>query len=225
MRDMSIKNRELVIPGQLIGENLYHGLNCFRDDKWLFSAVRGMVRVDGNRVRIIPSSGTYIPQEGDVVIGVIKNLLVSRWIVDINSAYECSLSSEEVSRELKGNLDRYYKVGDIISAKISGVNEIYSTQIIRPWKMENGRIVNVNPKRVPRVVGRKKSMLNMIKEKTGCKIVVGQNGRIWVKGEKSELVVEIIKRIEREALTQGLTDRIKRLLEQSEQEKWIMKLN
>ncbi len=174
------------------------------------------MKIEGNKVRIIPSSGTYIPQEGDIVIGVIKNILPGRWAVDINSAYECYLSSEGISRELKGNLDRYYRVGDVISAKVSEVNEVYSTQIIGPRKMENGIIVNVNPKRVSRVVGKKKSMLNMIKEKTGCKIVVGQNGRIWIKGEKSEFVAEIIKRIESEALTVGLTDRIKKLLEQLE---------
>lgn len=211
---LNVKDRDLVIPGQLLGENLYHDLNCFRENNHVYSSVEGMVRIDNRRVRIIPSTGEYIPKEDDVIIGVITDVLVGRFFVNINSPYNCSMRSEEVSKDaMKKDLSRYLKVGDIITAKISEVNEVYSCQLIRPWRIEGGLIIDVNPKRVPRVIGKRKSMLNMIKEKTKSKIIVGQNGKIWIKGGNVDLAVRTIKRIERYAQTRGLTDKIAEILE------------
>ena len=75
----------------------------------------------------------------------------------------------------------------------------------------------MEPTKVPRLIGRKGSMINMIKAETRCKIVIGQNGRIWISCEKPEIedIIEmIIRRIEREAHTAGLTDRIREFLRQ-----------
>ena len=57
-------------------------------------------------------------------------------------------------------------------------------------------------------------MINMIKNKTNCKIVVGQNGLVWVKGDEDmeQLTREIIHTIEAEAHTSGLTNKIKNKL-------------
>lgn len=211
-----VQDRELVIPGQLIGEKIRHDINCFHEGDSVFSSIHGIARVENDRVRVIPSAGWYVPKEGDVVIGVVTNILPGRWAVDIRSPYLCTLRGEEVTRDpLSVDLSRYFKVGDIISAKISMVDEVHSCQTTGPWKLEKGIIIDVNPKRVPRVVGKKRSMLNIIKEKTGCKIVVGQNGWIWIKDKQTELVIKTIKKVEREAQTHGLTDRITGMLDKT----------
>jgi len=74
--------------------------------------------------------------------------------------------------------------------------------------------INIDPKRVPRVIGKKRSMLDMIKEKTRSNIVVGQNGRIWIKGENVDFIVKVMRKIEAEAQTSGLTDRISGMLDE-----------
>ena len=51
-------------------------------------------------------------------------------------------------------------------------------------KFKGGIIVDIAPTKVPRLIGKKGSMINMIKDKTKCKIVVGQNGLVWVKGDE-----------------------------------------
>ena len=56
----------------------------------------------------------------------------------------------------------------------------------------------------------------MIKEYTGCKLMVGQNGIVWLAGEEPEkemLAVKVIKKIEDESHISGLTDRIKEYFE------------
>jgi len=204
---LNVKDRDLVLPGQLLGNELFFDLNCFSENGSVYSAVEGMVRVDGRKVRVVPSSGGYIPKEEDVVIGVVSEVLSGKWLIDINSAYLCSMRGEEVSRDKK-DLSQFYKVGDIITAKVARVNEVYSCELIKPWKMESGLIIDVNPKRIPRVVGKQKSMLNMLREKTGSRIIVGQNGKIWIKDGNADLAVRMIKKIEKYAQMQGLTDRI-----------------
>jgi|GEM_PF-2857473 RNA-binding protein Rrp4 and related proteins (contain S1 domain and KH domain) len=54
----------------------------------------------------------------------------------------------------------------------------------------------------------------MIKDQTRCEVVVGQNGVVWVKGkpEMERVVQKVVKTIEEEAHTSGLTDRIRDML-------------
>lgn len=211
---LNVKDRDMIIPGQLLGSDLFYDMNCFTEKGNVYSCVEGMVRVDGRKIKLVPSSGVYMPRRDDVVIGVISDVLVGKWLVEINSPYVCAMRGEEVSRDAaKTDLSRFYKVGDIITAKVSDVNEVYSCQLIKPWKVEAGLIIDVGPKRVPRVVGKQKSMLNMIRDKTGSRVIVGQNGKIWIKGGNVDLAVSTIKRIEKYAQTQGLTDKIAGLLE------------
>ena len=53
------------------------------------------------------------------------------------------------------------------------------------------------------------SMINTIKDKTGCRISVGQNGYVWLDGENIELAMQAIDMIEEKAhKTSGLTDAV-----------------
>ena len=81
-------------------------------------------------------------------------------------------------------------------------------------KFKGGIIVDIAPTKVPRLIGKKGSMINMIKDKTKCKIVVGQNGLVWVKGDgdMEQLTKNVIHLIEAEAHTSGLTNKIKNKL-------------
>ena len=82
-------------------------------------------------------------------------------------------------------------------------------------KLQGGRIFKVNPNKVPRIIGKQGSMVSMIKLATNCKIIVGQNGLIWIEGtpQEEKVAVDTILMIEREAHKSGLTDRVKAYLE------------
>lgn len=215
-------DRPFVIPGQKISEakNIDCNLNCYLENNAIFSSVVGLMKFEsskaGNMVNAIPSSGVYVPKREDVVLAIIKREHSTCWELDINSPYECILlkvESQENRKLTRREQEEKFKVGDLLSVKILSVNEINFSQAIKPWKLETARVIEVNPKRVPRIIGRKKSMLSLIREKTKCNIIVGQNGRIWIKGENEALVVKVIEKIVREALTQGLTDRIEKFLD------------
>ena len=159
-----------------------------------------------------------MPKKGDVVIGKIKDVRFSMWDVDINSPYSGILPAFEVFGREKKELNKVYDVGDVLFLRVVDVDEIKKAKLGLKGrgmgKFKGGIIVDIAPTKVPRLIGKKGSMINMIKDKTNCKIVVGQNGLVWVKGDEDmeQLTREVIHLIEEEAHTSGLTNKIKNKL-------------
>ena len=166
-------------------------------------------------------NGVYNPRKGDGVIGKIEEVAFSKWIVDINSPYQAVLLLSEAVDEFvdltKTDITKYYDIGDMIFAEIISVSSTKIVQLSmksrKCRKLRGGRIIKVSPAKVPRIIGKGGSMVEMVKEKTGTQIVVGQNGLVWVKGEKEDLATECICEIEQKSHMSGLTDMIKEKLE------------
>jgi exosome complex component RRP4 len=81
--------------------------------------------------------------------------------------------------------------------------------------LEGGMVLEVSPAKIPRIIGRRGSMINMINDHLRIDSVVGQNGRIWIKTSdvrKLRLAVKTFRTIEEQAHTSNLTDRINRML-------------
>ena len=178
----------------------------------------GRVSLRNKKIRVIPLKSKYVPKKGDVVIGKIKDVRFSMWDVDINSPYSGILPAFEVFGREKKELNRTFDVGDVLFLRVVDVDEIKKAKLGLKGrgmgKFKGGIIVDIAPTKVPRLIGKKGSMINMIKDKTNCKIVVGQNGLVWVKGndDMEQLTREIIQLIEAEAHTSGLTNKIKNKL-------------
>ena len=114
--------------------------------------------------------------------------------------------------------EKYLNHGDSVMAKVLQVDESKKLQITlndrNLYKIKGGYMIDVEPSRVPRIIGKKASMIALIKKYTRCRIFVGQNGRIWIDGdtEAIEKALQAIYKIENEAITFGLTDRVEELL-------------
>ena len=214
-----VENKELVIPGQILADDEYYsGRGTFKEDGKVCSSLLGRVSLRNKKIRVVPLKSKYVPKKGDVVIGKIKDVRFSMWDVDINSPYSGILPAFEVFGREKKELNRVYDVGDVLFLRVVEVDEIKKAKLGLKGrgmgKFKGGIIVDISPTKVPRLIGKKGSMINMIKEKTKCKIVVGQNGLVWVKGKEDmeQLTREIIHLIEDEAHTSGLTNKIKNKL-------------
>ena len=214
-----VNEKDLVVPGELLAEDDYYpGRATFEDDGKICSKLLGLVSLRNKKISVIPLKSKYLPKKGDVVIGKIDDVRFSMWGVDINSPYSGILPASEVFGREKKELSRVFDVGDVLFLRIVDVDEVKKVKLGLKGrgmgKFRGGVIVDIAPTKVPRLIGKKGSMINMIKDKTGCKIVVGQNGLVWVKGNEDmeQIVKNIIKLIEREAHTSGLTDRIKNKL-------------
>ena len=211
-----VVNKDLVIPGQLLAdEEYYSGRGTFKENGKVCSSLMGLVSLRNKKIRVIPLKSKYVPKKGDVVIGKINDVRFSMWDVDINSPYSGILPAFEVFGREKKELNKVYDVGDVLFLRVVDVDEIKKAKLGLKGrgmgKFKGGIIVEIAPTKVPRLIGKKGSMINMIKDKTNCKIVVGQNGLVWVKGkpEMEQLTKNIINLIESEAHTSGLTNKIK----------------
>jgi exosome complex component RRP4 len=226
MSELLIKDKEIAVPGECLANGMDYlpGFGTYRDKECIRSARLGLASIDGRAIKIIPLSGKYSPKKGDTIIGKVQDVLMSAWRIDTFSAYTAMFGLKEASSEFIPNgvdLTRFYDFGDYIVTKIINVTpqKLIDLTMKGPGlrKLQGGRIMHVNCNKVPRIIGKKGSMVSMIKQATDCRIVVGQNGIVWILGEdpKSELLaVETIQKIEREAHISGLTDRIKLFLEE-----------
>ena len=214
-----VENKDLVIPGQLLADDEYYsGRGTFKENGKVCSSLMGLVSLRNKKLRVIPLKSKYVPKKGDVVIGKIDDVRFSMWNVDINSPYSGILPAFEVFGREKKELNKVFDIGDVLFLRVVDVDEIKKAKLGLKGrgmgKFKGGIIVDIAPTKVPRLIGKKGSMINMIKDKTNCKIVVGQNGLVWVKGDKDmeQLTKSIIQLIEAEAHTSGLTNKIKNKL-------------
>ena len=218
---MANEARKIVIPSQVLGETktMKAGRGTFVDQGKIYAERLGILSIQGNIIHVLPLKGRYDPVVGDFVIGVVEEAATSNWMVDINAPYPALLHVNEVPWEIDfADTEKYLNTGDAILAKVLSVDESKKLQITlndrNLFKIKGGHIIEVESSVVPRIIGKKGSMIALIKKYTRCRIFVGQNGRIWIDGEPGEIdrALHAIQKIESEAITFGLTDRIEELL-------------
>jgi|SRR5271157_156613 len=208
--------REIVVPGDMLGEDpKLSGSGTYVQDGKVYSANYGLVDRRSS-IKVIPLSGRYIPARSDLVIGKVVDVTFSNWIVDINSPYEGLLHlSEFPERVDPANMNKYLHAGELIIARVADVDPTMKVELTMRDEhlriLKQGRVIDISHVKIPRVIGRNGSMISMLKKDLNVSIFVGQNGRIWLKGDekKVDLAIRTIFKIEREAHTSGLTDSIK----------------
>ncbi|MFB6244976.1 MAG: exosome complex RNA-binding protein Rrp4 [Candidatus Nanohaloarchaea archaeon] len=215
---------DLVAPGDVIseGEDVHPHSGVYQDDDKIVSKYAGTVEYSGSSVRVVPMSGRYIPEEGDIVIGEISSVSFSNWRVELDSPYEAMMKIDVAVDEYvdldDDDLTNYFKVGDTIVTEVVNVTQGYDVNVgmedKRCRKLKGGRIIEISPSKVPRVIGKKGTMVRQIKNETDTKIIVGQNGLVWIKGEKENLATRAVRKVEEEAHTEGLTDEIAEWLDE-----------
>lgn len=191
-------SREIVIPGEHVGSNPHAmGQNVYAMDGQVYSAVMGIKNERESEVSVVPLNGRYLPQENDTLVGIVKSEKFSGYEIEINSFYTSYASKKELRDPLK--------VGAIVTCKVMKVNELNEADIGFIRQLGEGEIVMVTPSRVPRIIGKNNSMLNVVKNGTGANIFIGKNGLVHVSGGNVELAKETLLRINDNAHVENLT--------------------
>ncbi|RME80245.1 MAG: hypothetical protein D6769_00135 [Methanobacteriota archaeon] len=193
--------KRIYIPGDVIDEPVAKSLAVREDKGKLYATVVGTV--EGKS--FIPFELAYIPVVGDAIVGIVYDKKPSVYFVDTNSSY----TGLVIARDLRGaELD----VGDVIFAKVKKVEE--DSIVLGDIKiLQNGKIMSVPSSKIPRIIGKGASMLNLIKDATKTVIYVGANGYVWIAGKDVGKSVKAINAIIEKAHLSGLTDEIKQMLE------------
>ncbi|NOQ55450.1 MAG: RNA-binding protein [Nanohaloarchaea archaeon] len=215
------QSKKIVLPGDILVESIdfLAGYGTYREGKKIYSKVLGLLRDKEHVISVIPLAGPYTPRPRDFIIGEVTYIGYSNWKVNFGYPNDATLPMSGVPEFIENGADltRYYKRGDLLFAAIDSVTKGGIIQITmkdkRARKLFNGKIINISPPKVPRLIGKEGTMISQIKNKTGCIINVGQNGRIWVKGDNEALATRTIKMVEKLSHKSGLTETISRYLD------------
>ncbi len=225
---MSDIKRKYVLPGDRIIEGNYKTLsNVIKIDNTIRSTRIGIAEISSEGVRVIPLSGVYIPRVGDLVIGKIIGHSALAWQVDINSCFFGHLPAQDVFKDFnpaKNDLRTKFVIGDLITCRIVAFDRTRDPLLTVAdkdlGKIEKGEVIKISPTKVPRLIGKRGSMIQTIEQTTKCGVIVGQNGVIVVYDSNRDailLTIKAIKMIEREAHTANLTQRIKEMLDKEKE--------
>jgi len=225
------EKRQLVTPGDLLAENSYlAGENTFKEDDKIYATRVGLVNYENRNIYVMALKSFYIPMVGDTVIGKVVEVSLSGWIVDVKAPYLGMLRASDVLersfRPQKDDLPSMFDVGDIIIAKVVASDRTRGPLLtIREpglGKITRGQTTEVTPTKIPRLIGKKGSMVTMIKQEAGCRILIGQNGLVHISGRSPKderLAIMAIRKVEQEAHTSGLTDRVAEMIRKEKNEK------
>jgi exosome complex component RRP4 len=225
-------SRELVVPGEVLTEDITNffpgrGTILNQEGTKIISLSIGLKQIKKKYINVIPLRGFYTPHPGDKVIAIVVDKNPVKYKCDINAKDFAQLKPKNAMKKGKvrmlrggGRTDNslsteVYDIGDALVAKVLSADRLNMPELTTVGKYlgkkNGGIIINVDPPKVPRVIGRNGSMIKMLKNSTNCNIFVTQNGRIWLKGEDikhERLLIDSIKKIAQEAHTVGLTDRM-----------------
>lgn len=208
--------RTLVLPGEEIDvHGLQPGPGTYRVDGRTYASVLGLLSRRPPVVRVIPLSGRYIPKPKDVVVGTVTDVQTTFWLLDIGAPRWAPLHMTGTPWKIDvGETGNYLHVGDTVVVAIESLDPTGRIGVTMLGddlgKVDGGTIITLSPAKVPRLIGRGGSMIQMLTQQTGCRIAVGQNGRIWVDGTPEGMVRvrEALRLIEEEGQRSGLTERV-----------------
>ena len=216
--------RKYVVPGDRITEGNYRPLfNVFRAGNSLIATRVGIAEAGREGVKVIPLSGVYLPRTNDIVIGKIMDHSSLSWEVDINSCFSAHLPAQDVfGRDFspaRDDMGRELAIGDLVTARIIAFDRTRDPMLTLQdkdlGKIPRGELIKISATRVPRLIGKRGSMIQTIEQATRTRVLIGQNGVIVVTGRNAEgiaMAVRAIRMVEEEAHTSNLTQRVKALL-------------
>lgn len=229
-----VEQKQVVVPGTELAEGLdfVPSSGTYRLGEKIYASKLGLVNINKNVIKIVPLSGKYFPKEGDVVIGKIIDINSRGWVVDINCPYDAMMTLRDVTNDYvsrEEDLTKYLKIDDWVLAKITRVTSTLLVDLTMKdkendlRKLTDGRIIEFNPHKIPRIIGKQGSMINTIKKHLKLKFYVGLNGLIWFNGDVREelLFMKVVEMIDKYSHLSGLTERVDEFLTKAKE--WDVK--
>ncbi|MEK6922803.1 MAG: exosome complex RNA-binding protein Rrp4 [Nanoarchaeota archaeon] len=225
MGEIKIKDKEVTVPGEVlaVGMDYLPAGGAFRDKEEIIASQVGIVNISGRLIKLVSLNTRYMPKKGDRIIGKVADIGPNAWYVDFGFYNQGAIALADGSLEYiprGADLSQYYAVGDYVVAIVVFVTRDNHVNLSLKGpglrKLSEGRIIKINPAKVPRVIGKEASMITMVKNMTECRVIVGQNGWVWISGldlVKESIAIEAINLIDTRAHIQGLTDEVKNFLE------------
>ncbi len=222
---MMADRRKYVIPGDVITTGPFRPeQNVVLVGDKIISTTIGISEIYDDSVKVLSLTAKYLPKIDDLVIGKVISHTSLSWELDINSCYVGFLPAQDVfGRDFSAHADELaskLKTGDLVAARIANFDRTRDPLVTISdrdlGKIDSGDLVKISPSKVPRLIGKKGSMIQMIEMATDAAITIGQNGWVVVSCESPEGLLKAKKAIEmvnEKAHVANLTDQVKEMLD------------
>ena len=217
--------RKYVIPGDVVTTGPFRPeQNVILDGNKIISTTIGISEIYDDSVKVISLTGKYIPKINDLVIGKVISHTSLSWELDINSCYVGFLPAQDVfGRDFSAHADELtskLKSGDLVAARIANFDRTRDPLVTISdrdlGKIDAGDLIKISPSKVPRLIGKRGTMIQTIETATHAVITIGQNGWVVVSCENPEGLLKAKKAIQmvnEQAHVANLTDQVKEMLE------------
>ena len=217
---------QFVLPGDVIVTGDYRPeQNVILEGNRLMSTAIGFSEIKDDLVTVTPLTGLYTPKTDDLIIGKIISHNALSWVVDINSYYSGILTASDIFGKdysaSRDDLSLKLNTCDIILARIANVGSRDPLLTIigeKLGKIDSGELVKISPAKIPRLLGKHKSMIQSIETSTNATITVGQNGFIILKCDDSaglQKAIESIKMIGVTHHDDSIEEKIQNILDEN----------
>jgi exosome complex component RRP4 len=181
-------NRSTTIPGDLITDDPQfmrgHGTYMLDQTTQIKASLIGTVTRVNKLLSIAPFKSRFLPEIGDLVVGVIKEVGLKRWKVEIGARQDAILQLASIN--LPGGIQRrktgtdelamrsFFEEGDLLLAEVQNYfgdgSVSLHTRSLKYGKLRNGQFVRIAPQHVQR------SKTSAIQLGQHVDLVLGSNG-------------------------------------------------
>jgi len=180
----------LAVPGEdlgsIDGRNAGHGVIV--ESGRIRAVKQGKISDKGGLVSIEPIHTRYMPRPGDLVIGYIEGCTNNLWFIELGAPFNAILPMSLGPGKVDfGGTRSLMDIGDAVLCRIQEVEETHSSVVTMKGmglrKIRSGVIEEIDPHLLGRLIGKGGESLRKLKENSDCRIIVADNGRMWIDGD------------------------------------------
>ncbi len=180
----------LVTPGEAIGASsgARAGSGVIIQNEKLIATKVGWVNEKNGVTSINPINSAYMPRSGDLVIGIVESVRNNLWFAEVNGPFNGLLPMSLAPWKVEfGAAREQMDIGDIMLARIQEVDEAHNIVLTMKGvglrKLKEGVIEEIPINTIAHLRGENNSLLNKLKDASDCRIIVAENGRVWIDGD------------------------------------------
>ena len=181
--------QRLVTPGMAVGPSTGKraGSGIIATEDTFIATQLGWLRELNNTVSIDPINAAYMPRSGDLVVGIVAEVRNNLWFMNINGSFQGLLPMSLAPWKVEfGAARQHMDVGDVVLARVQEVDECHNVVLTMKGvglrRLNQGTVESIPVQHIDRVRGANNERLQRLRDATDCRIMVGENGRVWIDG-------------------------------------------
>ena len=219
--------KRLVVPGDSIEADTgtAAGSGVIQNGADYTATTVGSVQVLNGTVFIKPLNAVYIPRSGDLVIGVVVSMRSNLWMLDIGGPFQALLPMSLTPWNTQfGALEENMLVGDYALARVQEVDSQHGVVCTMKGmglrKIDTGVVESISSHLAGQLMGKEGATLQLLKNESGCRMTLTQNGKLWVEGDEGGIAMirGALEVISTTGHRTGLVERLQKYIQENSRE-------